>query len=51
LNEQLPARAGELLRSAVDPGRIGREWGWRPAVDLAQGLRRTYEWIAAQAAA
>ncbi|MBI4500178.1 MAG: NAD-dependent epimerase/dehydratase family protein [Gemmatimonadetes bacterium] len=46
-----PARVGELLRSAVDPGRIGREWGWRPEVVLVEGLRRTYEWIATQVAA
>jgi UDP-glucose 4-epimerase len=46
-----PARAGELQRSAVDPGKIGKEWGWKPEVDLAEGLRRTYEWIVSQAAA
>jgi UDP-glucose 4-epimerase len=46
-----PARAGELSRSAVDPGRIGREWGWKPQVDLAAGLDETYSWIAGQAAA
>ena len=46
-----PARTGELKRSAVDPGRIGREWGWKPQYDLASGLGETYRWIAAQAAA
>jgi UDP-glucose 4-epimerase len=46
-----PARPGELQRSAVNPARIGREWGWRPAVDLAEGLRQTCRWIAAEAAA
>jgi UDP-glucose 4-epimerase len=46
-----PLRPGELLRSAVDPGRIGRDWGWRAQVDLAEGLKQTYSWIAAQAAA
>jgi UDP-glucose 4-epimerase len=45
------ARAGELLRSAVDPGRIQREWGWKPSVDLNGGLQQTYEWIVGQAAA
>jgi UDP-glucose 4-epimerase len=49
--KQAPARPGELSRSAVDPGKIGREWGWRPEADLADGLRQTYEWIASQAAA
>jgi UDP-glucose 4-epimerase len=46
-----PARAGELKRSAVDPARIGREWGWKPKYDLAQGLGETYRWITAQVAA
>jgi UDP-glucose 4-epimerase len=46
-----PPRAGELKRSAVDPSRIGREWGWKPQFDLAQGLGETYRWITAQVAA
>lgn len=46
-----PARTGELQRSAVDPARAGREWGWASEVGLAEGLRRTYEWMASQAAA
>jgi hypothetical protein len=46
-----PARAGELQRSAVDPGKIGKQWGWKPEVDLAEGLRQTYQWIVSQAAA
>ena len=46
-----PARAGELLRSAVDPGRIRREWGWNPSVELSEGLKQTYDWIVRQAAA
>ncbi len=49
--EHAPPRPGELNRSAVDPGRIGREWGWRPEVDLAEGLKQTYRWIAGQVAA
>jgi len=46
-----PARAGELRRSAVDPARASREWGWTPEVSLAEGLRRTYDWMTSQAAA
>jgi UDP-glucose 4-epimerase len=46
-----PARAGELMRSAVDPARAAREWGWAPEMPLAEGLRRTYDWMASQAAA
>ncbi|NJD18170.1 MAG: NAD-dependent epimerase/dehydratase family protein, partial [Gemmatimonadetes bacterium] len=45
--EHRPARAGELLHSTLDSGRI-RARGWRPAFTLEQGLRQTYEHIAAQ---
>lgn len=40
------ARAGELLRSAVDYGKLKNSWGWEPQVDLSEGLERTYAWIA-----
>lgn len=39
------ARPGELARSALDCGKAAREWDWRPAVPLAEGLKRTYDWI------
>lgn len=39
-----PARAGELQRSSVGIRKAAAELGWRPTVDLAEGLRRTYEW-------
>jgi UDP-glucose 4-epimerase len=45
-----PARAGELLRSALDGGKAAQAWDWRPAVSLAEGLRRTYDWIGEVAA-
>jgi len=45
-----PARAGELLRSSVDFGKAEREWGWRPRVPLAEGLKRTYDWLAGETA-
>jgi UDP-glucose 4-epimerase len=48
--ENAPARAGELMRSAVSPERAERDWGWRPAVGLTAGLKRTYEWIVEEAA-
>jgi UDP-glucose 4-epimerase len=38
-------RAGELLRSALDCAKAARTWDWRPAVPLADGLKRTYDWI------
>jgi UDP-glucose 4-epimerase len=39
-----PARPGELQRSAVAIDKAAAQLGWRPAVDLTEGLRRTYEW-------
>jgi UDP-glucose 4-epimerase len=43
--EHAPARAGELQRSAVAASRAAELLDWRPEVPLAEGLRRTYEWI------
>jgi UDP-glucose 4-epimerase len=40
--EFAPARAGELGRSALDPGRAAELWGWRPAVALPEGLAITF---------
>ena len=40
------ARPGELQRSAVANDKAAREWGWKPEFALADGLKRTYEWIA-----
>ncbi len=48
--EHAAARAGELQRSAVAIEKAQREWGWRPQVSLAEGLKRTYEWLAEEAA-
>ena len=39
------ARAGELRRSVLDPGRAERELGWRPRVALEDGLRTTWSWV------
>ena len=36
-----PGRAGEIERSCLDPSAAAAELGWRPAVPLANGLRRT----------
>jgi UDP-glucose 4-epimerase len=38
-------RLGELQRSSLDPSRAERELGWRAEIGLAEGLRRTWEWI------
>jgi len=48
--EHAAARPGELRRSAVSVDKAARIWGWRPEVTLAEGLRRTYEWIQEEAA-
>ena len=37
-------RPGHDLRYAIDPTRIREELGWRPAVSLDEGLRRTVDW-------
>ena len=42
-----PARKGEVQRVAIDPAAAGRELGWKPEVDVATGLRRTFESFAA----
>jgi UDP-glucose 4-epimerase len=44
--EFAPARAGELGRSALDPSRAERLWGWRALTPLGAGLRATYAAIA-----
>jgi UDP-glucose 4-epimerase len=43
--EHLPARAGDILRSAIDPARAGDELGWSPERTLEDGLRETWEWV------
>ncbi len=37
-------RPGHDRRYAIDPAKIERELGWRPAVDFEAGLRKTIEW-------
>lgn len=36
-------RPGELQKSRLDIGLAERELGWRPQVDIQEGLRRTYQ--------
>ena len=38
------ARTGELLRSALDPGRAAIHLGWQPFTQLTDGLARTLEY-------
>jgi UDP-glucose 4-epimerase len=47
--EHAPGRLGEQRRSCLDPREAARLLGWKPEVDLAEGLRRTLEWFRARA--
>ncbi|MDP9072045.1 MAG: GDP-mannose 4,6-dehydratase [Actinomycetota bacterium] len=40
-----PARPGELLRSALDPGRAAIHLGWRPWTTLPEGSRAVLDWF------
>jgi UDP-glucose 4-epimerase len=44
-----PARPGDLHRSALAAERAARDLGWKPAIPLADGVRRVYRWIEAGA--
>lgn len=46
-----PPRAGELQRSALDPGRAGIHLGWQPWTSLEEGLGRTIEHFKARRSA
>lgn len=41
-----PPRPGELFRSCLDVRHARAALGWRPRMELAEGLRRTYRFIA-----
>ena len=44
-----PNGPGELLRSALDPGRAAIHLGWKPWTALDDGLARTIDWFRDQA--
>lgn len=44
-------RSGDIRHSLADISRAGRELGYEPAVDVGEGLRRTFAWYEAQARA
>ena len=39
-----PLRAGELTRSAIDSSAAAEAFGWRPEVELDDGLTETFRW-------
>jgi UDP-glucose 4-epimerase len=43
--EYAPARAGEQSRSVISPARAAQLLNWRPQVELAQGLDRTFSYF------
>jgi UDP-glucose 4-epimerase len=43
-----PARPGELQRSAINPAKAGQVLGWRPEVNIRDGLMKTFSWFADQ---
>lgn len=45
--EQKEPRAGDILHSALDPSRLQLATGWKACMPLEEGLRRTYESLAA----
>jgi UDP-glucose 4-epimerase len=45
-----PAREGEVERISIDPARAREAFGWSPGTDLIDGLKSTYEALAAHAA-
>lgn len=44
-----PTRPGDVRFSAVDSGFAQKTLGWKPSVDLTQGVQRTFAWFKAQA--
>jgi UDP-glucose 4-epimerase len=42
--QQVELQPGELQASALDASLIERELGWRPSVELEEGLRKTLDW-------
>ena len=39
------ARTGEVQASALDPTQAARTLGWKPDIDLTEGIKRTVDWL------
>ena len=48
--EYAPQRPGEQMRSVISPGRAAELLGWKPEVELANGLDRTFRYFRDQRA-
>jgi nucleoside-diphosphate-sugar epimerase len=46
--ERLPPREGDIRRSEADVSLARELLGYAPAVDVAEGVRRTVAWFAAR---
>ena len=40
-----PRRPGDVRHSYLDCSKIENELGWRPEIDLTQGMKRTWEYL------
>ncbi len=43
--EYAPQRAVDIARVAIDHGAASRRFGWSPAIELPDGLKRTWTWF------
>lgn len=46
--DRRPAQPGDVRRTAADTSRALADLGWRPSVDLREGLRDQLEWVEAR---
>jgi UDP-glucose 4-epimerase len=47
--EFVAERVGEILRTAISPAKVEADLGWRPAIQLEDGLTKTAAWVRAEA--
>lgn len=46
--EHLAERSFDVKRNVLDSSKLKTETGWKPLIDLNEGLRLTYEWLIQQ---